>query len=222
MLPHVGLAVALLASALPLIAWMGVDFLRFRHATGCEMSNSNESAMLPHVGLAVALLASALPLIAWMGVDFLRFRHVDALSAIVLAGIALSLLLLISQPVAWLRAAREPLVSGVIGVLFLCSLALRRPLVFYLARSTLSREHERRELEFDAMWASRPALARSIRLMTAVWGIGLVGENAMRLGIASMLDGRYPHWLSLCIRYVTYGGLMAWTVAYRRLYIKRQ
>lgn len=179
-------------------------------------------AMLPHVGLAVALLASALPLIAWMGVDFLRFRHVDALSAIVLAGIALSLLLLISQPAAWLRAAREPLVSGVIGVLFLCSLALRRPLVFYLARSTLSREHERRELDFDAMWASRPALARSIRLMTAVWGIGLVGENAMRLGIASMLDGRDPHWLSLCIRYVTYGGLMAWTVAYRRLYIKRQ
>jgi hypothetical protein len=176
---------------------------------------------LPHVGLTGALLASALPLVAWMGFDFLRFRHVDALSAVVLAGIALSLLILVSQPAAWLSAAREPLVSGVIGALFLCSLALRRPLVYYLARSTLSREQERREIEFDAMWTTRPALARSIRLMTAVWGICLVGENAVRLWIASMLDGD-PHWLSSCIRYVTYGGLTAWTIVYRRLYLKTQ
>lgn len=178
--------------------------------------------MSKHAGLSGALLASALPLIVWMGFDFLRFRHIDALSAVVLAGIALSLLILMSPPSAWLRAAREPLVSGVIGVLFLCSLALRRPLVFYLARSTLSREHEGREIEFDAMWETRPALARSIRLMTAVWGIGLVGENVVRLGIASMLDGHDLHWLSVCIRYVTYGGLTAWTIAYRHLYIKTQ
>jgi hypothetical protein len=88
-----------------------------------------------------------------MGFDFLRFRHVDALPAVVPAGIVLSLLIVLSQPATWLRAAREPLVSGVIGVLFLCSLSLRRPLVFYLARSTLSREREGRELEFDTMWA---------------------------------------------------------------------
>lgn len=177
---------------------------------------------LPYVGLTGALLASALPLVAWMGFDFVRFRHVDALSAVVLAGIALSLLILVSQPAAWLSAAREPLVSCVIGVLFLCSLLLGRPLVFYLARSTLSREREGREAEFDAMWASRPALARSIRLMTAVWGIGLVGENVVRLMIAAMLGGDDPHWLSSCIRYVTYGGLTVWTIAYRRFYLKQQ
>ncbi|NIE62606.1 VC0807 family protein [Burkholderia sp. Ax-1719] len=176
---------------------------------------------LPHVGLMGALFASALPLIAWMGFDFLRFRHTDALSAVVLAGITLSLLILASQPANWLRAAREPLVSGVIGLLFLGSLALRRPLMFYLARSTLSREHKGREVEFDAMWTSRPALARSIRLMSAVWGITLVGETAVRLWIASSVDGD-AHWLSPCLRYVTYGGLTAWTIAYRRLYLRKQ
>jgi hypothetical protein len=174
---------------------------------------------LPHVGLIGALLASTLPLIAWMGFDFLRFRHVDALSAVVLAGIALSLLILVSQPTDWLRAVREPLVSGVIGVLFLGSLALRRPLVFYLARSTLSREHSGREIEFDAMWTERPTLARSIRLMTLVWGVALVGENVLRFWIAS-LTGDPPHWLDSCIRYATYGGLTVWTIAYRRRYLK--
>ena len=38
-----------------------------------------------------ALLASALPLFAWMSWDLLRHRHFDALSAIVLIGIVLSL-----------------------------------------------------------------------------------------------------------------------------------
>lgn len=58
--------------------------------------------------------------------------------------------------------------------------------------------------------------------MTAVWGIGLVAENVVRIGIDSLFDGRDLHWLSACLRYATYGGLTLWTVAYRRLRIKKQ
>ena len=85
---------------------------------------------LPHYGLLGALLASTVPLLAWMAIDLLRFRHFDALSALVLASIAMSLLILVSAPMQWLRSTREPLVSGVIGLFFLLSLPLRRPLVF--------------------------------------------------------------------------------------------
>lgn len=173
-------------------------------------------------GLVGALIASSLPVLVWMTIDLLRFRHFDALSAIVLAGIALSLLVLLSGPPRWLREARDPLVNGMIGLLFLLSLALKRPLVFYLGRSTLSRQRAGRENEFDEMWRTRPALVKSIRLMTAVWGIGLVGENVIRLWIASSMTNPPADRLSTIIRYTAYTALTAWTIFYRRVYLKRQ
>ncbi|WP_322013223.1 VC0807 family protein [Paraburkholderia sp. J12] len=177
---------------------------------------------LPHYGLLDALIVSGLPVLAWMVIDLVRFRHFDALSALVLAGIVLSLAVLMSEPGRWLREVRDPLVSGVIGVFFLLSLVLSRPLVFYLARSTLARERPGLELDFDQRWSSRPDLVRSVRLMTAVWGIGLVGENVVRLWITSDMTGHDAERLSTLIRGGAYGGLMIWTILYRRLYIKRQ
>ncbi|WP_028228873.1 VC0807 family protein [Paraburkholderia ferrariae] len=177
---------------------------------------------LPHYGLLDALIASGLPVLAWMAIDLLRFRHFDALSALVLASIVLSLAVLMSEPGRGLREARDPLVSGVIGVFFLLSLASRRPLVFYLARSTLARERSGQEIEFDRTWPVRPDLVRSVRLMTAVWGIGLVGENVVRLWITSDMSGHDADRLSTLIRYGVYTGLTVWTILYRRLYIKRR
>ncbi|MFP6562056.1 VC0807 family protein [Paraburkholderia sp. B3] len=173
-------------------------------------------------GLRGALIASSLPVLVWMTIDLVRFRHFDALSAIVLAGIALSLLVLLSGPPRWLREARDPLVNGMIGLLFLLSLAFKRPLVFYLGRSTLSRQRAGRENEFDEMWQTHPTLVKSIRLMTAVWGIGLVSENIIRLWISSYMTNPQADRLSTIIRYTVYTGLTAWTIFYRRVYLKRQ
>ncbi|SAL52737.1 putative membrane protein [Caballeronia sordidicola] len=177
---------------------------------------------LHYTGLSGALLISMLPLLAWMCADFAYLRHFDALSALALAGLALSVLAVIFDPTQWLRVARAPVVSGAIGMLFLGSLALRRPLVFYLARSTLARERQGREVEFEQMWRTRPALIRSIRLMTAVWGAGLVTENAARLWVIYRLAIDDPRFLSSWIGVAAYTGLSAWTVLYRRYCIKRQ
>lgn len=176
---------------------------------------------LPHYGVPGALIASAVPLLAWIGVDLVRFRHFDALSGLVLAGIALSLIVLVSGVGRGLHEAREPAVSGVIGALFLLSLPFEKPLVFWLARSTLAREKQGREIEFDAMWTTRPGLAKSIRFMTAVWGIGLVAENLARLGISLHMSGESAERWSLLLRYAAYGALAGWTILYRRLYLKR-
>ncbi|WP_322028338.1 VC0807 family protein [Paraburkholderia sp. J76] len=177
---------------------------------------------LARLGVPGALAASAAPLLAWMIFDLVRFRHFDALSALVLASIGMSLVVLASASARWLSEAREPLVSGVIGVIFLLSLPLERPLVFYLGRSTLSRERSGREREFDEMWQNRPALVRSIRLMTAVWGLGLVGENAVRIWLVCCTGAQNGDRLSMIVRYATYFGLTAWSIVYRNRYVKRQ
>ncbi|HEV7834450.1 MAG TPA: VC0807 family protein [Caballeronia sp.] len=171
---------------------------------------------LPYWGELGALYASAVPPVIWSLVEFARTRRVDALSILVLLGIALSVVLMALGGSPRLLLMRESIASGAIGVVFLLSLALRRPLTFYLARATVAREGEGGAERFEALWNERPALRRSVRLMTAVWGLGLTGENALRSWLAW-------HWpierflvVSPFIGYGIYGALTVWTLMYRK------
>ncbi|MEA3090158.1 MAG: hypothetical protein QOJ04_1500 [Caballeronia sp.] len=171
---------------------------------------------LPHWGELGALYASAVPPVIWSLVEFARTRRVDALSILVLLGIALSVVLMALGGSPRLLLMRESVASGAIGVVFLLSLAMRRPLTFYLARATVAREGEGGAERFEALWNERPALRRSVRLMTAVWGLGLTGENALRSWLAW-------HWpierflvVSPFIGYGIYGALTVWTLMYRK------
>jgi hypothetical protein len=170
-----------------------------------------------HWGQAGALLASALPLIAWMTYDMVRHQHFDALTCIVLIGIVLSLATVTMTGVPQELTIEEPLVSGMIGVAFLVSLVLPRPLVFYLARSTMARTSMQSASDFERDWRESPTLAPRIRLMTLVWGIGLVAENAIRTSI--VWDAESDHHaavVSNVVRYSFYAALMLWTLWYRR------
>ena len=99
---------------------------------------------LPHWGELGALYASAVPPVVWSLVEFARTRRVDALSILVLLGIVLSIVLMALGGSPRLLLMRESMASGAIGVVFLVSLVLRRPLTFYLARATVAREGRRR------------------------------------------------------------------------------
>jgi hypothetical protein len=176
---------------------------------------------LPHWGYAGALAASAVPLVAWMVWDYARLRHFDALSAIVLAGLLLSLGCMPLGVGEHGRALQEPTISGMIGAVFLLSLPLRRPLVFYLARSTMARESRSGAADFERHWRERPELALSIRHMTLVWGVGLVAENIVRYWIvSSWSDSEHAVLVSKLLKYGVYGALTLWTIWYRR-YIRR-
>jgi hypothetical protein len=164
-----------------------------------------------------ALAASALPLLAWMAVDFLRYRHVDALSALVLASIVLALITVSAGGDTYMKEAEDPMISGMIGVAFLVTLALPRPMVFYLARSTMSREDPRGARLFDRHWGERPVLVAYVRLMTLVWGVGMTGENILR----SVIVWHWPNdprsaLASVALRWGVYGVLMLWTFWCRR------
>src|SRR5580658_3603217 len=93
----------------------------------------------PQLGDVGALIASSAPPILWSAIEFARHRRVDALSILVLSGIVFSLLALLGGGGARFLQLRENLVTGAIGLVFLISLAVRRPLIFYLARATMLR-----------------------------------------------------------------------------------
>jgi len=170
----------------------------------------------PHWGETGGLLASAVPPVIWSLVELARFRRVDALSVIVLIGIVLSIGAMALGGSARMLLLRESLVSGAIGVAFLLSLPLRRPLIFYLARATVARETAGGAERMDALWDERPGLAASMRLMTAVWGAGLTSETALRSWMAWTWPIERFLAVSPVIGYGIYGALLLWTLWYRK------
>ncbi|MGQ7938532.1 VC0807 family protein [Paraburkholderia sp. D1E] len=171
---------------------------------------------LPHLGETGALIASAVPPIVWSLIELIRFRRVDALSVMVVAGIVLSVAAMALGGSPRMLLLRESLVSGAVGVVFLLSLPMRRPLIFYLARATVAREMEGGAARFEALWRERPALVSAMRLMTLVWGIGLTGETALRAWMALTWPIERFLVISPFIGYGIYSALALWTLWYRK------
>ena len=89
----------------------------------------------PELGDARALIASSVLPIAWSIAEFIRRRRVDAISLIVLTGIALSLLAFLGGGGVRFLQLRERLVTGLIGLIFLGSAATGWPLMYHLAQA---------------------------------------------------------------------------------------
>lgn len=171
---------------------------------------------LPHLGETGALIASAVPPIVWSLIELVRFRRVDALSVMVVAGIMLSVGAMALGGSPRMLLLRESLVSGAVGVAFLLSLPMRRPLIFFLARATVAREMEGGAERFETLWRERPALVSAMRLMTLVWGVGLTGETALRAWMALTWPIERFLVVSPFIGYGIYGALTLWTLWYRK------
>lgn len=171
---------------------------------------------LPHWGELGALYASAVPPIAWSLIEFARTKRIDALSVLVVLGIVLSIVLMALGGSPKLLLLRESMASGAIGAVFLVSLLMKRPLTFYLARATVARESEGGAARFEGLWEARPELRRSVRLMTLVWGLGLVAENGVRSWLAWNWPVERFLVVSPFVAYGIYGALTVWTFLYRK------
>jgi hypothetical protein len=163
-----------------------------------------------------ALIASSVPPIGWSIAQFVRSRTVDALSLLVVTGIALSLLALWGGGGAKFLQLRENLVTGAIGLVFLGSVAIGRPLIYYLARAGMQRRGAASELADFENLRDNAFFKRTMRVMTLVWGLGLV----LRTAIAAVLvfTVSIPTYLAIhpILGYATMGALAGWTLFYAR------
>ncbi|HEY1752750.1 MAG TPA: VC0807 family protein [Caulobacteraceae bacterium] len=157
-----------------------------------------------------ALMASSAPPILWSIAEFIRRRRVDALSILVLAGIALSLLGYIGGGGVKALQLRERLVTISIGLAFLVSAAIGRPLIYYLAIAGMRR---RNAPDIEAFESRRhlPMFKRTMLVMTLVWGFGLVGEALVSLAAVFAVSIKTYFIVGPIIGYTTVGGLTAWT-----------
>jgi hypothetical protein len=169
----------------------------------------------PHSGDVVALLASSLPPLLWSLAEFVRRRRVDALSVLVLAGIALSLLAMLGGGSARFLQLRENLVSALLGLVFLGSAAIGRPLIYQLARAGLARKSPDEVAAFEAK-RDMPHFRRLMTIMTLVWGIGLLASAALACTLVFTLSIHNYMIVSPFVGYGSMGALGLWTVWFRR------
>ncbi len=160
-----------------------------------------------------ALIASALPPLLWSGLELAKTRRLDAVSVIVVASIVFTLVATAMGGSARLIQIRDALVTGAMGVLFLASLLMQKPLIFYLARATSARNTESGAARFEAMWQN-PAIRRIFRLMTAVWGGGLIVQTAVLCFLAWVWPISRYLLLGPVIGYVIFGLLLLWSLWY--------
>ena len=172
---------------------------------------------LPPWGEHNALLASALPPVIWSVIELIRNRRLDAMSVLVVAGILLSLGAVMLGGSTTLMLMRESLITGAIGLAFLVSALLRRPLTYYLAQATLSRESGFSKERFEQLFVdANGRVAGWMTLMTLVWGSGLVAEALLRLWLIKVIPVAQFLLVAPWISYGIYGALGAWTWWYRK------
>jgi hypothetical protein len=172
------------------------------------------------IGQVHALLAATLPPILWSVIEFARNRRIDAVSIMVLAGIVLSLLAFFGGGSARFLQLRENLVTGLIGLAFLGSAAIGRPLIYQLAHAGELRKSPADANRFEAL-REKPRFRRAMTVMTLVWGFGLIGQTIVACVLVFRISIRHYLIVSPILGYGTMGGLALWNFWYVKRMKKR-
>jgi hypothetical protein len=166
-------------------------------------------------GDVYALIAASTPPMGRTIFQLARHRRVDALSLIVLAGIALSLIAFFGGGGARFLQLREHLVAAVIGLAFLGSAAIGKPLIYQLARARLRRSSGANLGHFETA-SGHPIFRRAMMVMTLAWGFGLVLESAVACALIFALPISTYLLVSPIWGYGLGFALTAWTFWYAR------
>jgi hypothetical protein len=132
----------------------------------------------PYTTEFAATAWSAAPPTVWSLIELIRHRKIDALSALVLGGIALSLGALLFGGSPRMLLVRENLFTIPIGLLFLVSLGMKKPLIYHAARAVMMRNADPGQHAFEAN-LQRPAILHGMRVLSLVWGVGLIAQGVL-------------------------------------------
>jgi intracellular septation protein A len=171
----------------------------------------------PHYGDVQALIMSSAPPILWSIIEFARHRRIDAVSILVLLGIVLSLVAVAGGGSARFLQLREKLVTVTIGLVFLGSALIGKPLIYQLARARMVRDSSAELEQFDALRDNK-YFRRTMMVLTVVWGLGLLVDAAVSIALVYALPIKTYLAVNPVVSYTTIGALSLWTF----IYVQRQ
>jgi hypothetical protein len=149
-----------------------------------------------------------------MAYEAIHVKRIGLIAIVSLVGIVFGFGLSFATGNAIFALLKDSLLTGVFGLLFVGSLATSRPLIYRLNLDLAGTDPAARAAS-EALW-ERPAAQRAFRLITLVWGGGLLLEAAVRVVAAFTQPIATATSLSPIISVVTIGAILAWTVLYVR------
>lgn len=161
----------------------------------------------------VALAIAALFPLADTVIGFVQARTVSIIGAVSLVAILTGIGLAVVTGNARFAILKDSAFTFVFSLLFLASLASSRPLIFRLNAQMLDAAGA---TAFERAWTERPAVRKTFRFMTLVWGLGLLLEALLRVAASFTLPVRAAAAASPWIAFVCVGGLIVWTIRYAK------
>jgi hypothetical protein len=165
--------------------------------------------------LTALLLTSIFPI---AGIAFGRMRRgsLDAIGLISLifiaAGIATSFIS--GNPRFYL--VKESFGTAAFGLALLISLAFPRPIMFYLSRQGATGGSPEAVAHWNGLWTAAPLFRHVLRVITVVWGLGLLTEAAVRVVLALVAPAPVVLAVGQVMAYAVIAVLLLWSFSYGR------
>ena len=185
----------LLDIGLPLLVYYGL------HAVGI----SDYPALLAGTvvaGLRVAFVA-------------LRNRRLDGFAAFLMTVFAVGLALSFATGDVRFMLAKDSVGTAVAGLIFLGTCVVGRPISFYAAQR-FSTSTTRTRTWWATIWETSPVFRRRFRVMSIVWGIGLLVEALVRIPLIYLLPVHVMVGLSTVLQVTAFTLLITWNAWYAK------
>lgn len=167
------------------------------------------------VATVPALCAGAIFPVASIGVEWVRTRRLAFISTVSFAFIAISVATSLISGDARFTLLKESAFTGLTGLLFLGSLFTKRPIMFVAGRQFTTQGDPERMAEWDSYWQFA-GFRRTMRIMTAVWGVTYLIEALIRVGLVFLLSTSAFLIVSQVMVYSVTAALIGWTMRYGR------
>ncbi len=166
---------------------------------------------------AQALIVAGCFSVGWILLQAARQRRVDFVGAIVLFGFAVGVVTsTLLGGNAYVLKVRDAFFTLIFGVVLIVTLFTHdRPALFYVSRYLSAGSDPARVSAFDRLHEV-PVGRRTFRVLSVVWGIGLVVEASLRMLLADVLPTGTFLAVSPALTASVIGSLFAFTALYSR------
>jgi hypothetical protein len=175
-------------------------------------------AVRPHVSSdAEGLIVAGSFSVAWIVIQFVRNRQLDFVGALVLFGFLVGV---VSSTLlggnAYVLKVRDAFFTAIFGVACIVTIYTHdKPALFYVSRY-LSAGNDPAKVAVYNQMHDLPSARHTFRVLSVLWGIGLVIEASLRMTLAEVLHTSTYIAVSPFITAVVIGSLFAFTVVYSK------
>jgi len=157
------------------------------------------------------LYSTAFPVIGFLA-GILRQRTINAIAALALASIVIQITMtIVSRNLSNALVARS-LDGTIIGLVFLLSVAIGRPIILIVARQLVTAGAPQRRSRFDDIVAIDRG--RAFMIATAVWGLCLIILSGVNIALALTFDHALFVLVSPILAVITNLVLLGWSMRY--------